>query len=39
VANEWLETYRQFWEASFTRLDDVLEELKAEKKKPRRGRQ
>ena len=26
-ANAWLEQYRQFWEASFTRLDTVLETL------------
>lgn len=32
-ANEWLEEYRQFWEASFERLDDLLEEMKAEEKK------
>jgi DNA-binding transcriptional ArsR family regulator len=29
-ANEWLETYRQFWEASFQRLDALLEELQAD---------
>src|SRR5579859_1395516 len=28
-ANEWLERYRQFWEASFERLDALLHELKA----------
>jgi DNA-binding transcriptional ArsR family regulator len=28
-ANQWLETYRRFWEASFQRLDAVLGELKA----------
>ena len=28
-ANEWLETYRQFWEASYQRLDLLLEELQA----------
>jgi DNA-binding transcriptional ArsR family regulator len=28
----WIENYRQQWEAAFARLDDVLEELKAEKK-------
>lgn len=33
-ANEWLENYRRLWEANFERLDDLLEELKAEKKKP-----
>ena len=27
-ANEWLEHYRQFWEASFLRLDDLLVKLK-----------
>ena len=31
-ANEWLERYRKFWEASFARLDDLLEEMKAEKR-------
>lgn len=35
-ANEWLERYRQFWEASFLRLDDLLNELKATSKKPAR---
>jgi DNA-binding transcriptional ArsR family regulator len=33
-ANEWLEKYRELWEANFERLDDLLEELKARKKKP-----
>lgn len=32
-ASAWLEQYRQFWEASFARLDTVLEELKTKKKK------
>ena len=27
-ATEWLEKYRQFWETSFERLDELLEELK-----------
>jgi DNA-binding transcriptional ArsR family regulator len=27
-ADEWLEGYRQFWEASFERLDSLLEEMK-----------
>jgi DNA-binding transcriptional ArsR family regulator len=31
-ANEWLERYRRFWEASFERLDDLLEEMKAEQR-------
>ena len=35
-ATEWLEGYRQFWEASFQRLDNLLDEMKAAKKrKPR----
>ena len=29
-ANEWLEKYREFWEARFEKLDDLLEEMKAE---------
>src|SRR5947209_4342472 len=33
-ANEWLEEYRKLWEANFERLDDLLDELKAGKKKP-----
>ena len=33
-ANDWLEHYRQFWEQSFNRLDDLLDELKASEKKP-----
>jgi DNA-binding transcriptional ArsR family regulator len=32
-ANRWLEGYRRFWEESFARLDDLLEEMKAEEKK------
>jgi DNA-binding transcriptional ArsR family regulator len=40
-ATQWLEHYREFWEASFLRLDDLLEELKAnenEKRTPRTKR-
>lgn len=37
-ANDWLERYRQFWEASFQRLDALLDELKAQEVQPRRGR-
>ncbi len=39
-ANEWIEHYRHFWEASFDRLDTYLKELQsnpeptAEKKRP-----
>jgi DNA-binding transcriptional ArsR family regulator len=32
-ANEWLERYRQIWEANFQRLDALLEELKTQEKK------
>jgi hypothetical protein len=28
-AAEWIGTYRQFWEASYSRLDDYLQELQA----------
>lgn len=31
-ATEWLEGYRRFWEASFERLDALLDELKTEEK-------
>jgi DNA-binding transcriptional ArsR family regulator len=30
-ANAWLEQYRQFWESSFRRLDEVLAELQPRK--------
>ena len=29
-ANEWLEKYRGFWESRYNKLDDLLEEMKAE---------
>jgi DNA-binding transcriptional ArsR family regulator len=32
-ATEWLEAYREYWEASFVRLDGLLSELKAMEKK------
>ena len=35
-ANQWLERYREFWEASFLRLDDLLDELKVAAKAPAR---
>ena len=35
-ATEWLERYRQFWEARFQRLDVLLAEMKSKEKK--RGR-
>ena len=34
-ATAWLENYRKFWEASFERLDMLLEEMKAAKKPKR----
>lgn len=35
-ASAWLESYRQFWEASFLRLDGLLGELKATAKQRKR---
>jgi DNA-binding transcriptional ArsR family regulator len=37
-ANEWLENYRQFWEANFARLDSLLARMQPAKKaaRPRR---
>lgn len=35
LANQWLETYRRIWEANFQRLDDLLDELKAQEKPPK----
>jgi DNA-binding transcriptional ArsR family regulator len=38
-ANAWLERYRQIWEANFRRLDVLLDELKAaRRKRPRKRR-
>jgi DNA-binding transcriptional ArsR family regulator len=31
-AADWLGTYRQFWEASYARLDDYLQELQTKEK-------
>jgi len=31
-AADWIGTYRQFWEASYTRLDDYLHELQTKEK-------
>jgi DNA-binding transcriptional ArsR family regulator len=36
-ATAWLETYREYWEASFVRLDGLLSELKATEKKRKRA--
>ena len=37
-ANEWLERYRELWEAAYQRLDALLEEMKANEKKPVRAK-
>jgi len=37
-ASGWLDKYRQFWEASFERLDTLLDTMKTEKKRTRRPR-
>ncbi len=37
-ATEWLEGYRQFWEASFDRLDNLLVEMKSNKRNKRPAR-
>ena len=37
-ATGWLEGYRQFWEASFQRLDVLLDEEKVKRKKIARGK-
>lgn len=34
-ATEYLEGYRKFWEASFERLDNLLDEMRAAQKKKR----
>jgi DNA-binding transcriptional ArsR family regulator len=36
-ATKWLEAYRQFWEASFGRLDGLLTEMQATERKVRRA--
>ena len=36
AASQWLEEYRQFWEASFSRLDDLLQDLQSRKPVPRK---
>jgi DNA-binding transcriptional ArsR family regulator len=33
-ATDWMEQYRQFWEQSFDRLDDYLQQLQAKENKP-----
>lgn len=34
-ATDWLEKYRQVWEANFSRLDSLLDELKSQRKRER----
>jgi DNA-binding transcriptional ArsR family regulator len=36
-ATAWLETYREYWETSFVRLDGLLSELKATERKRKRA--
>jgi DNA-binding transcriptional ArsR family regulator len=36
---EWTESYRQFWDESYERLDEYLEELKGKEKKHGRTKQ
>src|SRR5262249_17804819 len=36
-ASAWLDQYREFWEASFARLDTLLEELKPKKTRRRKA--
>ena len=33
-ANQWLEGYREIWEANFDRLDNLLDEMKQRPQKP-----
>jgi DNA-binding transcriptional ArsR family regulator len=37
-ANEWLERYRQIWEESFERLDDLLRKLTTQNPRPPKTR-
>jgi DNA-binding transcriptional ArsR family regulator len=36
AVSEWLGSYREFWEASYSRLDDYLEELQHKEKRHER---
>jgi DNA-binding transcriptional ArsR family regulator len=38
-ADDWLERYRRFWEESFDRLDEYLQELKQNEEKDADGRE
>ena len=37
-ANEWLENYRRYWESSYAKLDDLLEQMKAQQPKRAPGK-
>jgi DNA-binding transcriptional ArsR family regulator len=37
-ATDWMEQYRQYWEASFDRLDEYLKTVTAKDKRKRHGR-
>jgi hypothetical protein len=37
-AAEWVETYRRFWDESYERLDEYLDELRRKERKHGRGR-
>ena len=37
-ADEWLESYRRYWEESFDRLDEYLGEIQKQEKKQRHNR-
>jgi DNA-binding transcriptional ArsR family regulator len=37
-ANQWIEKYRQIWEANFQRLDSLLDEMKSKRKRKGRAR-
>jgi DNA-binding transcriptional ArsR family regulator len=37
--NEWIERYREFWEASFDALEDVLEDLKQQDRRKAKRKQ
>jgi DNA-binding transcriptional ArsR family regulator len=36
---DWAENYRRFWDESFNRLDDYLQELQAKQKEPERRKE
>jgi DNA-binding transcriptional ArsR family regulator len=37
-ASRWLQSYRRYWEKSFARLDDLLDELQSKPRRRRDGR-